>query len=161
MTRAPATVAAVERWIEAPLQQFVEDAQAVLALLLNSDGQVLGQHGFTRAVDVMAACALAAAINASSAELGRLLQGQPFGALHQPGRGRQLFLAAIESPRGPLVFVTVFDHASSLGLVQLYYEELRARLSAAARPVHPARDTVLAEDFESDLDRNLAFLFRR
>lgn len=161
MTPTHVSVTAVERWIESPLKQFVEDAQALLALLLNASGQVLGQHGFTRAVDVMAACALAAAIHASSSELGRLMQGSPFGSLHHAGRGRQLFLAAPETARGPLVFLTVFDSASSLGIVQLYFEELRARLAEAAPPPRSSSPVVLAQDFESDLDRNLALLFHR
>ena len=61
----------VEAWIEEPLKRFVDDAGAELALLLHPSGQVLAQHGFARAVDVMSACALAAAIHASSGELGR------------------------------------------------------------------------------------------
>ena len=74
--------ASVEPWIEAPLKRFVDDAGVVLALLLHPTGQVQAQHGFTRAVDIMSACALAAAIHVSSAELGRQLDGKPFGGLH-------------------------------------------------------------------------------
>ena len=59
-------LAVVESWIEAPLKQFVSDAGAELALLLHPSGQVLAQHGFARAVDVMSACALAAGIHASA-----------------------------------------------------------------------------------------------
>ena len=43
----------VEAWIEGPLKRFVDDAGAELALLLHPSGQVLAQHGFARAVDVM------------------------------------------------------------------------------------------------------------
>lgn len=67
-----------EAWVEAPLQRFVDDAHVQFALLLHPSGQVLGQFGFTRAVDVMAACALGAAIHASAGELGRELDGHPF-----------------------------------------------------------------------------------
>jgi hypothetical protein len=155
------SLAVVERWVEAPLRRFVEDAQAVLALLLTPSGQVLAQHGFTRAVDVMSACALAAAIHASSTELGRQLQGRPFAGLHHSGRRRQLFLARADTPRGPYVFLTVFDQASSLGLVQLYYDEFTTRLGDAAPPRSEDHQEVLAENFESELDRNLKLLFSR
>src|SRR4029079_19585529 len=64
------TLTAVEPWVEPPLKRFVDESRAVLALLLHPSGQVLAQYGFARAVDVMSACALAAAIHASSAELG-------------------------------------------------------------------------------------------
>jgi len=155
------SVAVVERWLEAPLRQFVDDAQVMLALILTPSGQVLGQHGFTRAIDVMSACALAAAIRASSDELGRQLQEQPFGGLHHAGLARQMFLAAVDTPRGPLLCLTVFDEATSFGLVQLYYDELRHRLAEAAPAPRSTPTAVLAESFEQDLNRNLALLFRR
>ena len=66
-------IATVEGWVEAPLARYVEEARARLALLLHPSGQVVAQAGFTRAVDVMSACALAAAVHATSKELGRQL----------------------------------------------------------------------------------------
>src|ERR1700730_11421193 len=107
-------ITVVESWIETPLRRFVDDSGVELALLLTPSGQVLAQHGFTRAVDVMSACALAAAIAAEVTGLGRQLQGRPFAGLHHAGRRRQLFLARADTPRGPYVFLTVFDQASSL-----------------------------------------------
>jgi len=155
------TTAVVERWVEAPLRQFVEDAQVLLALLLTPSGQVLGQHGFTRAVDVMSACALAAAIHASAAELGRQLQGKPFGGLHHAGPARQLFLASTTTARGELLCLTVFDEATSFGLVRVYFDELATRLTEVAPASTDPPPVVLAETFEADLDRSLAFLFHR
>lgn len=151
----------VESWIEAPLRQFVSDAQAQLALLLHPSGQVLAQHGFARAVDVMSACALAAGIHASSTELGRQLDGRPFRGLHHEGPARQIFLAEAHSPRGPYIFLTVFGSESSLGLVRLYFDELVKSLAAAAPAVETPTAPALAEHFERDLDRNLAVLFGR
>lgn len=151
----------VESWIEAPLRQFVSDAQAQLALLLHPSGQVLAQHGFARAVDVMSACALAAGIHASSAELGRQLDGRPFRGLHHEGHARQIFLAEAHSPRGPYIFLTVFGSESSLGLVRLYFDELVKALAAAAPAVVAPAGPALNEHFERDLDRNLAVLFGR
>ena len=154
------SISAVEDWVEPPIRTFVTDARVVLALLLNTSGQVLAQHGFTRAVDVMAACALAAAIHASGSELGRQLDGRPFSGLHHAGRERQIFLAEAPTPRGAYIFLTVFDRESSLGLVQLYFDEFKARLAAAAPPKGELKP-VLAENFEGDLNKNLAALFGR
>jgi hypothetical protein len=154
------SVAVVEAWVEEPLRRFVDDARVLLALLLHPSGQVVAQHGFTRAVDVMSACALAAAINASAGELGRQLEGKPFAGLHHAGQERQLFLADVRTASGGYVFLTVFDRGSSLGLVQLYFEELREGLSRAAPPAGD-RGPTLAENFEGELNRNLAVLFGR
>jgi len=153
-------VAAVESWIEAPLRRFVDDARARLAVLLHPSGQVMAQAGFTRDVDVMAACALAAAAHATSGELGRRLDGRAFRGVHYAGAARQLFLSALELPRGTVVCLTVFDETSSLGLVRLYFEEMRRELVAATPAAVASRVApMLAADFETELNRNLAALF--
>ena len=151
---------AVEGWIEQPLLRFVDDARVRLALVLEPSGRVLAQHGFTRSVDVMSACALAAAIQASAGELGSMLDGAPFRWLHHDGRDRQLFLAHLGTPNGALVLLAVFDDGSTVGLVRLYFRELSARL-ATVQPVPTPSVPALAADFERDLDRNLARLFGR
>jgi len=154
------SISAVERWAEAPLRGFVDEAGVLLALLLHPNGRVVAQHGFTRSVDVMAACALAAAIRASSGELGRMLDGKPFTAMHHAGESRQLFLAEVPTDRSPYILLAVFDGESSLGIVRLYFEELAARLAVAAPAPEPAAES-LAANFEGELNRNLAVLFGR
>jgi len=148
-------------WVETPLKQFVDDARVEIAVLLHSDGQVLGQYGFARSIDVMTACALASAIHASASELGRQLEGAPFGVLHYMGRDRQIFLGAIPAQGSVLLLLAVFDRESSLGLVQLFLEEFKARVAAAAPAVSPDQPPALAENFERDLNRSLAQLFGR
>lgn len=147
-------------WAAEPLRRFVADAGVTLALLLHPSGRVVGQHGFVRSVDVMSACALAAAINATGGELGRALDGAPFRELYHAGAERQLFLAAVPRAPEPLLCLAVFDHQSSIGLVRLYFEELSAALAVVA-PVVPPRAASLPEGFEMDLERNLAALFGR
>jgi len=153
------SIMAVEPWVEAPLRKFVEEARTVLALLLHPSGQVIAQFGFARAVDVMSACALAAAIHASSGELGKQLEGKAFRGLHHAGRERQLYLAEAATPRGSFILLTVFDQESSLGLVRLYFDEFCRNLTAAAPATARREETVLADTFERDLNRNLAALF--
>lgn len=152
--------AVVEGWVEAPLRRFVDDARVLLALVLHPSGQVLAQSGFTRAVDVMSACALAAGIHASAGELGKMLEGRPFAGLHHAGKERQIFLAPASTARATWLVLAVFDQATSLGLVQLYFRELSASLAAAA-PAPVEQQPVLETNFEGELNRNLAVLFGR
>jgi predicted regulator of Ras-like GTPase activity (Roadblock/LC7/MglB family) len=153
-------VQAAEPWAEAPLRQFIDDARVRIAVLMQPSGQVLAQAGFARATDVMSACALASAINASSSELGRQLEGKPFSGLHVAGREHQVFLGRAPSARGDLLLLCVFDSTTSLGLVQVFFDEFRVRLAALgpAEAIAPPR---LSADFEADLNRNLAALFGR
>ena len=154
-------IATVEPWVEAPLQRYVADARARLALLLHPSGQVVAQAGFTRAIDVMTACALAAAVHATSSELGRRLDGRPFRGLHHAGPDKQMYLAPADTARGAYICLTVFDQESSLGLVRMYFEELCKELMAAAPALEPLRAPALAVDFERDLHANLAAMFSR
>ena len=134
-----------------------------LALLLHPSGQVLGADGFARAVDVMSACALAAGIHASPcASSGDQLDGKPLPrCLHHAGVKRQIFLAEAGDAARAVRLLTVFDDESSLGLVQLYFEELATASGAAdAAGVRDAAP-MLDENFERELNRNLAMLFGR
>ncbi len=154
-------IVATEPWIEAPLARYVDEARARLALLLHPSGQVVAQAGFTRAIDVMTACALASAVHATSGELGRLVDGRPFRGLHHAGPDRQLYLAPAGTARGAYICLTVFDGESSLGLVRMYFDDLCKELAAAAPPLAPLRTPTLAADFERDLNANLAAMFGR
>ena len=153
---------AAEPWVEAPVRQFVDEARVYFALLLHPTGQVLAQYGFTSPVDVMSACALASAIHASAADLGRQLDGRPFTQLFHADNDRRLFLGETITPRGTLVFLTVFGAESSAGLVQLYFRQLSRDLAAVAPPPEPIpAESPLGrtDEFEHDLQRSLAALF--
>ncbi len=153
-------LAVAATWVEAPLKRFVDEARVQLAVLLHPSGQVLGQFGFARSMDVMTACALSAAIHASSAELGKLLDGRPFTGVHYAGKARQIYLASVPIAGGALVLLAVFDDESSLGLVQLFFKEFCAEVAAASPPAS-ADAPALGGDFERELNRNLAVMFGR
>lgn len=150
---------AVEPWLLAPLETFVTEAGARLTLVMTPSGQVLAQHGFTRAVDVMAAAALGAGIVASTQELARMLEEPAFRALSHQGREHGIWLAGCESPRGQLLVLVVYGPESSVGLVQLFFEELVGDLAATAPTPAPSKP-VLAADFERDLNASLSALFQ-
>ncbi len=154
-------VRAVETWTLEPLTMYVTEAGARLVLLMTPAGQVLAQSGFSRAVDVMAASALGAAIVASTNELARLMGQPPFAGLSHQGQRNGIFLSAFETDRGPLVVLVVYElDASSLGLVQLFLEQLVADLRAAS-PKTGVPKQVLAADFERELNDSLNSLFGR
>ena len=155
------TTRAVETWTLEPLVKFVQEAGARLVLVMTSAGQVLAQHGFSRAVDVMSAAALGAAIVASTDEIARQMGQPPFAALNHQGERHGIFLAAVATGRGRLVALVVYDlEVSSLGLVQLFFEQLAADLQAAS-PKDSVPKQVLAADFERELSASLNTLFGR
>lgn len=155
------TTRAVESWTLQPLTAFVREAGARLVLLMTPAGQVLAQSGFSRAVDVMSAAALGAAIMASTAELARQLAQPPFAAVNHQGEHHGIFLSSLMTARGTLVALAVYDlDVSSLGLVRLFFEQLAVDL-AAASPKGSVPKQVLAADFERELSESLNTLFGR
>jgi hypothetical protein len=151
---------AVEAWTLVPLERFVMEAGARLTLLMTPAGQVLAQHGFTRAVDVMAAAALGAAILSSTSEIAKMIDAPVFEGLNHQGVHHGIFLAGFDTPRGPLLALVVYGSDSSVGLVDLFFQNLRAELVAAC-PVEEETGPVLAADFEDDLNASLGSLFGR
>lgn len=143
-------------WLDAPLRRFVQDSRVQRAIVLRPDGNVLGQFGFQSSTEVMTACALAAAINASGGELGRQLGGRPFRGLYQGGRSQGVFMGTCVAGGKDFLVLAAFDRESTLGLVRLYFGEFRDALSqldgngpSGERP----------QDLESDLNSSLDALF--
>lgn len=139
------------------LDHFVREARVRLALLLNKAGQVIAQRGFTRAVDVMGAAALAAGIHSSSGELAKLLGERGFAHLHHRGADRQIFLGKFDTPAEELLLLAVFDGDSSLGLVRVFFEEFAQEV--ARLPGWKAEAPPRNESFERDLMDSLDRLF--
>jgi hypothetical protein len=155
------TTRAVEAWTLEPLRRFVGEAAARLVLLMTPAGQVMAQHGFARAVDVMPAAALGTAIVASTNEIARQLEQPPFAAVTHQGERHGIFLSALTTGHGGIVALVVYDlDVSSVGLVQLFFEQLVTDLRAASPDVTP-RKQVLAADFERELSDSLNALFGR
>ena len=151
---------AVESWLLDPLDRFVTEAGARLTLLMTPAGQVLAQHGFTKAVDVMAAAALGSAIVSSTREIAHALGENAFTALNHQGINHGIFLSEMETPRGRLLALVVYGSDSLVGLVQLFFGDLVRDIQASCPPA-PRRQPVLAADFERELNDSLASLFGR
>jgi hypothetical protein len=143
-------------WLDAPLRRFVQDSRVQRAVVLHPDGKVLGQFGFASAAEVMTACALAAAINASGRELGRQLGGRPFLGLHQGGRKQGVFMGACPAAGKECLLLAAFDRDSTLGLVRLYFAEFRDAVSGMDEKPEAERNP---RDLETDLNSSLDALF--
>jgi hypothetical protein len=151
---------ALEPWVEVPLQVFLDESSARLTLLMTSSGQVVAQHGFSRSLDVMTAAALGAGIGASTEELARLMGSPRFEALVHHGTRQSCLLAGFSTPRGRWIGLVVFGPETSVGIVQLFFDQMVQQLASAAPRDQPASST-LPENFEHELDASLKALFGR
>jgi hypothetical protein len=151
---------ALEPWVVEPLEVFLAESSARLTLLMTSSGQVVAQHGFSRSLDVMTAAALGAGIVASTEEIARLMGVTRFAGLVHHGERQSCMLSAFGTPRGRWIGLVVFGPETSVGIVQLFFEQMVAQLVSSA-PREQAPPPTLAENFESELDASLKALFGR
>ena len=151
---------ALEPWVEAPLQAFLDESSARLTLLMTSSGQVVAQHGFSHSLDVMTAAALGAGIGASTEELARLMGSSRFEALVHHGARQSCLLSGFTTPRGRWIGLVVFGPETSVGIVQLFFDQMVQQLASAAPRDQPA-GSALPENFEHELDASLKALFGR
>ena len=151
---------ALEPGVEVPLQTFLDESSARLTLLMTSSGQVVAQHGFSRSLDVMTAAALGAGIGASTEELARLMGSPRFEALVHHGARQSCLLAGFSTPRGRWIGLVVFGPETSVGIVQLFFDQMVQQLASAAPRDQPA-SSALPENFEHELDASLKALFGR
>ena len=151
---------ALEPWVAAPLETFIAESSARLILLMTASGQVVAQHGFSRSVEVMTAAALGAAIVASTEELARIMGTPRFAALVHGGSRQSCMLSAFGTPRGRWIGLVVFGSETSVGLVQLFFDQMVAELMTAA-PREQSQSSPLPENFERELDTSLKELFGR
>lgn len=152
---------ALEPWVEAPLQSFLAESSARLTLLMTTSGQVVAQHGFGRSLDVMTAAALGAGIVASTEELARLMGASRFEALVHHGARQSCMLSAFATPRGRWIGLVVFGQETSVGIVQLFFDQMVRQLTDAAPREQPVAAPMLAENFEHELNASLRALFGR
>jgi predicted regulator of Ras-like GTPase activity (Roadblock/LC7/MglB family) len=139
-----------------PIQLFVRESRARIALLVSGAGQVLAQHGFARGFHVMNVASLAAATHASSRALAQLTGEERWEHLYHGGRERQLFLAPLRTPVEELILVVIFDADSSLGIVRLFYENLEREVSALPEFQQKSSSTDQTS-FERDLEAGLRY----
>ena len=140
-----------------PARTFVRESRVRIALLVSHAGQVLAQHGFTRSYEVMNVASLAAAAHAAARALAQLTSAERWEHLYHAGQHRHLFMAPLRTPVEELIVVAIFDRDTSLGLVQLFFQDLEREV-AALPEFQVAREGTTQANFERDLEAGLEFL---
>lgn len=146
----PRIIAALKQ----PIDEFIRESRVRLALVINGAGQVLAQHGFTRSYEVMNVAALAAAAHASAGALAQMTEARRWTHLHHAGKERQLFLAPVRTPVAEFILVAIFDRETTLGIVQLFFDQL-GRKVAALPELQVRLEGTTQQAFERDLEAGL------
>lgn len=141
------------------LHDFVREAGARCALLLDRNGRPVTAFGETGDLDETSFASLAAADFDASGELAGLLGEAEFTAVYHQGVEGSMYLSEIA---GSAILAAVFDRRTTLGMVRLKTRQVVPQLVAllsevGARPVDPQRlDADFAEDAVSEINRLFA-----
>jgi len=98
------------------LEQFLTDANARCALLVDRTGQLVATVGERPTFDPTAFSTLAAADFSANDQLAKLIGENDFNSLFHQGEKESMYLADIAHR---LILVVLFDNRTTLGLVRL------------------------------------------
>lgn len=98
------------------LRNFVAEAGARSAFILDRTGRLLTSVGQAADFDVTAFASLAAADFAASDQLAVLLGENEFTSLYHQGEAGSMYLTDVA---GHAILAAVFDHRTTLGMVRL------------------------------------------
>lgn len=141
------------------LHDFVGEAGARCALLLDRDGRPVTAFGDTAGLDETSFASLAAADFDASDQLAGLLGEDEFTALYHQGLEGSMYLSEIA---GSAILAAVFDQRTTLGMVRLKTRQIVPELMAVLNEVgdrpqgQPRLDDDFADDAASEIDRLFA-----
>jgi predicted regulator of Ras-like GTPase activity (Roadblock/LC7/MglB family) len=125
--------------LESALGEFLSEAHARCAVLVDRTGRSITSVGELGALDQTAFASLAAADFAAGDQLARLLGEQEFASLYHAGQSHSMYLADVG---GHAILATLFDARTTLGLVRLRCRSAIPRMNEvlaeiSARPPEP------------------------
>ena len=102
--------------IDAELQKLFQQTNAILAFLVDRNGQLIASVGQRQeSIDITSLASLTAGNIAAAGGMARILGEEEFSILFHEGERENIHITLI----GRAVLVVVFDQRSSLGLVRL------------------------------------------
>lgn len=142
--------------IDRLLHDFVSEAGARCALLIDRAGRPVTAYGETGDLDETTFASLAAADFEASDQLAGLLGEDEFGTLYHQGAQGSMYLSEIA---GTAILAAVFDRRTTLGMVRMKTRQVVPRLielldEVGQRPSEqPGLDDGFADDAASEIDR--------
>ncbi len=98
------------------LARLLAAASATFVLLVNKDGNLIANQGFTRSFDTTALAALAAGSYAATRAIAQLIGEDEFSVLFHKGKTDSIHISLVDEDT---IMVLVFDDRTNQGLVRV------------------------------------------
>jgi len=115
------------RRIHGVLLHFLDESNAMDALLIDRGGQLLAQGGGERTLDTVSLSALAAGAFSSTAAMAHMIGEPEFTMLFHQGVRENIHVAAVDDNA---ILLAIFDSRTTVGMVRLFAREAIGAMSA-------------------------------
>ncbi len=107
------------------LSHLITESASSYVLLVNKDGNLISQVGFTPKIDVTSLAALAAGSFASTRAIASLIGEQEFSVMFHQGEKENIHISLVDED---VIMVLIFDDRTNLGLVKMIANQAKAKL---------------------------------
>ena len=111
--------------IDRILDQFLQNANAKCALLVDKDGHLVTKYGESSSYDIDTISALVAGSFAATKQMAKLLGEEEFSIMFHQGRKDNIQLSLVGDRT---ILAVVFDDKTTLGMVRLYASQVASKL---------------------------------
>ncbi len=115
------------------LSHLITESASAYVLLINKDGNLISQVGFSPNINVTTLAALAAGSFASTKAIATLIGETEFSVMFHQGERENIHISLVDED---VIMVLIFDDRTNLGLVKMVAAQAKAKLSHVLKDVH-------------------------
>ena len=123
------------------LSHLITESASAYVLLINKDGNLISQVGFSPNINVTSLAALAAGSFASTKAIATLIGETEFSVMFHQGDNQNIHISLVDED---VIMVLIFDDRTNLGLVKMIANQAKSKLGYVLKrreeQRHPGRD---------------------
>lgn len=114
------------------LSHLITESASAYVLLINKDGNLISQVGFSPNINVTSLAALAAGSFASTKAIATLIGETEFSVMFHQGDNQNIHISLVDED---VIMVLIFDDRTNLGLVKMIANQAKAKLGNVLKDV--------------------------
>lgn len=107
------------------LSHLITESASAYVLLINKDGNLISQVGFSPNINVTSLAALAAGSFASTKAIATLIGETEFSVMFHQGDNQNIHISLVDED---VIMVLIFDDRTNLGLVKMIANQAKSKL---------------------------------
>ena len=129
------------------LSHLITESASTYVLLINKDGNLISQVGFSPNINVTSLAALAAGSFASTKAIATLIGETEFSVMFHQGEKENIHISLVDED---VIMVLIFDDRTNLGLVKMIAAQAKAKLGTVLLDVRKNGVPEMMPDLDAD-----------